>query len=157
MLFLAASLAVVGCKKKDDAAGAAGGAATKPAESATGGAAATPPATPPAAPAGGDTVASDDDYVAKAVASMDKMTAIFKAGGTDCDKIADDITKLTTDNQGMLNTLQAYEKAHPDAQKKFDEVSKPKQKEFEAAAGPAMGACKDNKKLSDAMTKLAPG
>src|SRR5262245_51417630 len=158
MLLLATSLAIVGCKKNDDAAaGATGGAATKPAEP-TAGAAATPPATPPpAAPAGGATIASDDDYVAKALASMTKLTDIFKAAGTNCDKIADDVTKLVTDDQALLNALQAYEKAHPDAQKKFDEASKAKQTEFEAAAGPAMNACKDNKKVSDAMSKLAPG
>ena len=154
MLFLATALAFVGCKKKDDAAT---GAATKSAEPAAGGAAATPPATPPAAPAGGVTIASDDEYVSKALAQTAKLTDIFKAGGTNCDKIADDITKLATDDKALMAALQAYEKAHPDAQKKFDEAAKPKQAEFEGAAGPAMNACKDNKKLSDAMSKMAPG
>jgi hypothetical protein len=160
MLFLATALAVFGCKKKEDAAaGAAGSSPAKAAEPAAGGAATTPAATPPtpAAPAGGTTIASDDDYVAKALSSMDKLVEIFKAGGTDCDKIADDITKLTTEDHAQFTALQAYEKSHPGAQKKFDEAAKPKQAAFEASAGPTMNACKNNKKLNDAMAKLAPG
>ena len=88
---------------------------------------------------------------------MDKMTEIFKAGGTNCDKIADDLTKFAVDNDGTLNAMQAYEKAHPEVKKKADAVTKDKNTAFEAAAGPAMGACQNNQKLGDALNKIAPG
>jgi hypothetical protein len=161
IVLLASSLAFVGCKKKEDAATTpAAGSVTKPAEST---AATTPPATapatPPAAPAapaaGGTTIASDDEYVAKATAAMDKMIDVFKTAGTDCDKLADGITKFVADNADFIKSSKAYEKTHPDAQKKFDEAGKGKMKAFEEAAGPAMTSCKDNKKVMEAMTKMS--
>ena len=158
VLFLASSLAFVGCKKKEDAAAPAAGSATKPAEPA---AATTPPATPAAAPAAAPaagatgSIASDEEYVAKASAAMDKMIEIFKAAGTNCDKLADDINKFATDNTDFMKSSKAYEKTHPDVQKKFDDSAKDKMKSFEEAAGPAMGACKDNKKVADAMAKMS--
>jgi hypothetical protein len=156
ILFLASSLAVVGCKKKEEAAPAAAPAAgsAKPADTA-----ATPaaPATPPpAAPSGNTTFASDDDYVAKSSAAMDKMTALFKGAGTDCDKLAADLSKFADENKGMMVASEEYTKTHPDAKKKFDDATKSKMTEFEAAANTAMGACKDNKKVNEAMAKLSP-
>jgi hypothetical protein len=158
ILLLSSSLAFVGCKKKEDAATApATGSATKPAEATPVAAApAAAPATPPAAPAaGGTTIASDEEYVAKATAAMDKMIDVFKTAGTDCDKLADGITKFVADNADFIKSSKAYEKTHPDAQKKFDEAGKDKMKSFEEAAGPAMTSCKDNKKVADAMTKMS--
>jgi hypothetical protein len=159
ILLLATSLATFGCKKKDDAAtgAAATGSMAKPAEtgSATG-AAMTPPAAPAAAPAGATTIASDDDYIAKGTAFLDKLTEIFKAGGTNCDKIADDLNKLAAESSATINGLQAYEKAHPDAKKKAEAATKDKTTAFEAAAGPAIGACQKNQKLGDALNKIGP-
>jgi len=169
ILLLTSSLALVGCKKKDDAAGtvapgsaAAGSAATEPkpaeptaAAPAAAPAAATPPAAPaPAAtPAGG--IASDDEYIAKATSGMDKVIGVFKAAGANCDKLADDLVKFAADNRPMIKSTREYEKAHPEAQAKFNAAAEPKMKDFQDAAGPAMSACKDNKKLAEAMTKLS--
>jgi len=97
-------------------------------------------------------IASDDDYVAAGTAMLGKMTAVFKADATDCDKLADDLTKLMSDNDFAAS--QAYEKAHPDVKKKFDAATKPQATELEAAATPAMTACQNNKKVTDALGKL---
>jgi hypothetical protein len=156
-LFLATSLAAVGCKKKDDPAMAAApaGAAAKPAETAP---APTPAAAAPTTPpAGGAEIASDDDYMAKGTVLMEKMTDIFKTGGTNCDKIADDLTRFAADNKATLAAVQAYEKAHPEAKKTAEAATKDKTAAFEAAAGPAIGACRQNQKLGEALNKIAPG
>jgi hypothetical protein len=161
ILFLASSLAAVGCKKQEPAT--TGSAAAPATATATGSAktetpaAATPPATtpPPAAAAGAVTFTSDDDYITKASGAMDKVTDVFKNAGTNCDKLAADLTKFAEENKGMVVAAQDYEKTHPDAKKKFDEASKSKMTAFETAAGPAMTACKDSKKVEEAMTKLS--
>jgi hypothetical protein len=158
IVILSSSLAFAGCKKKEDAAAA--GAAAKPAETApakAGEPASAKPAEPAAAApaAGGATITSDDDYIAKGKASMDKMTEIFKAAGTDCDKLGDELLKFATDNAALIASSKAYEAAHPDAKKKYDEASKDKSAAFETAAGQAMTACQGNKKVGEALTKLA--
>ena len=149
-----ALLSFTGCKKKEPAADPA--AATKPAETA---APATATATPaaPAAPAAGASIASDDDYVSTASKMMDTMISVIKGAGTNCDKLADDITKMAADNGPTMKALQAYDTAHPDAKKKFDAAAADKTKAFEESVGPAMSACQNNKKVADAFEKLAPG
>jgi len=157
ILFLATSLAFIGCKKKDEAGGGlAAGAATKPAEPGATPAAPAAAATPatPAAPVANAMFASDDDYMNKSMAALDKMTAIFKAAGTNCDQLADDLTKFSSDNDALFKAIQVYEKAHPDVQKKLEAASKDKSAAAEAAAAPAGSACKDNQKLADAMAKI---
>jgi len=149
ILLLATSLAFIGCKKKEAAvSGSAAGAATKPAEP---GAA---PATP-TGPAANAMFASDDDYMNKSLAALDKMIGIFKAGGTNCDKLADDLTKFTSDNDAMFKAARTYVKAHPDAQKKVDAASQDRMAAFKTAVGPATGAWQDNQKLADAMAKIS--
>ena len=155
ILLLATSLAFIGCKKKEAAvSGSAAGAATKPAE--PGAAPATPTAAAtPTAPAANAMFASDDDYMNKSMAALDKMIGIFKAGGTNCDKLADDLTKFTSDNDAMFKAARTYVKAHPDAQKKVDAASQDRMAAFKTAVGPATGACQDNQKLADAMAKIS--
>jgi hypothetical protein len=155
---LASALAFAGCKKKEAAPTGDPAMATKPAE--PGAAPTTPPAAPAApeapaaAPAAAVTIASDDAYVTQASAMLDKMIDVVKTAGTDCDKLADGIVKMATDNGAQMKALQAYETEHPEAKKKLDEASKDKTKAFEEAAGPAMTACQNNTKVSDAFSKL---
>lgn len=153
-LALVTALAITGCKKKDDTGA---GASAKPAESAPSKPAepAAAPAAPAAAPAGGATIASDDDYVAKGIANIEKFTEIFKAAGTDCDKLGDGLTKFQSDNAALFAAMKSYEAAHPDAKKKFDDAAKDKNAAFEAAAGSAMTSCQSNAKVSEALAKLA--
>jgi hypothetical protein len=116
--------------------------------------AAPPPAVPPPAAAAPSSITSDDDYVAKASVTVDQVIAIFKSSGTDCHKLADGLLKFATDNDALVKALSSYEKAHPEAEHKFDEASKSKLAEFEVTAGPAINACKDDQGVSAAMAKL---
>jgi hypothetical protein len=148
ILVLATTLSFLGCKKKEDAQGpTAAGTATKPADPGA------PP--PPAGPAGNAMFVSDDDYVNQSMAALDKMTAVFKAAGTNCDKLADDLTKFSADNDALFKAIEGYKKSHPDVQKKLEAASKEKMAAAEAAATPAANACKDNQKLADAMSKIS--
>lgn len=154
VLLLATALALAGCKKKDDTSAASSAkpietAPTKPAEPAA------TPAAPAPAPGGSALLASDEDYIAKAIVNLDKLTEIFKSNSSDCDKLADGITKLQSDNAAMFAALKAYEAAHPEAKKKFDEAAKGRYAAFEAAAGPVMTTCQNNSRVGDALTKLA--
>jgi len=144
ILVLATTLSFLGCKKKEDAKGpTAASGATKPAD---------PGAAPPAA---NGMLATDDDYMNQSMAALDRMTAVFKAAGTNCDKLADDLTKFSADNDALFKAIESYKKAHPDVQKKLDAASKDKLAAAEAAAAPAANACKDNQRLADAMAKIS--
>ena len=99
-----------------------------------------------------DTVASDDDYVKRGIDMVGKLAETFKADGTNCDKLADDLDKLQNDPRGAA--LDAYEKAHPDVKKKLEAAVKDRIEEIGKLGGAAMTACKDNKKLLDVMAKF---
>ncbi len=158
---LAAALGFAGCKKKESAPAATGDqtAATKPAEPAAPAAPApaAPAAEAPAAPAAGPPAAAittDEAYVTQGTAMLDRMINVVKTAGTDCDKLADGITKLAAEHGGEMKALQAYETAHPEVKKKLDEAAHDKTKAFEESAGPVMTACQGNKKVEEAFTKL---
>jgi uncharacterized lipoprotein NlpE involved in copper resistance len=103
-------------------------------------------------PAAGAAFTSDDEYVTKGKEVVNKLIDAFKSGGQDCDKIAADVSKLVDDP--VVHASKAYEKAHPDAKKKFDKEAKEIEKQFEAAATPAMTACANNKAFTDAFAKM---
>jgi hypothetical protein len=148
LLAVALALAVAGC-------GGSSGAKTAPATAVP---AAAPAAAPPAPTASSVVIASDDDYIAKSMAALDKVIAVFKAAGTDCDKLAAGLTAFTTDDQVLLKAIKKYETEHADASSKFDEAAKDnKAAEFQSAVEPALKACKDNAKVVEAMNKLAGG
>jgi hypothetical protein len=148
-LLLAAALATFGCSKKSDAP-ADKVEAAKPVAADKAAPAADKAA--PAAPATGATIASDDDYMEKGKALITKMTDTFKADGTDCDKLATDIDAIHSDPQ--VAALDAYEKAHADVKKKFDQATKDQTKAFETAATPAIKACAKNEKLMGVLAKF---
>ena len=162
-LVLALGLTTTGCSKKKDAA------TDKPATEA-----AKPteekPATPSAAPATGEpakadpaaaaapaggavTFASDDEYVAASKAAVGQFMEVLKAAGTDCDKLAKGINDLAADPKVAAAT--AYEKAHPEAKKKFEEAAKAETEAFEKAMEPAFKACMDNEAVGAAIKKLS--
>ena len=115
---------------------------------------ATKPADPPPAdkPAGAVTFASDDEYLSKTKEMVHKMVDIFKADGTDCDKLAADISKLLDDP--VVAASKAYEQTHPDAKQKFDQQSQEMAKEVAGAATPAINACGQNPALKAAFAKM---
>ena len=152
-LFFAIALAAFGCSKKTDKAPPVADKTAPAAPTTDDKAAETPPAAAPtAAPAAAGDIASDADYIAKSKVAMTQLVDMFKADGTDCDKIAADLEKLQTDPQFVA--IEAYEKAHPDAKKQLDAETKDQEKAFEAAAEPGIKACQDNEKVMNALSKL---
>jgi hypothetical protein len=125
MLVMVAALAFGACKKSDAPTGAGD---------------------PPAA------ITSDDDFVKLGMAMSNDMIAVFKADGSDCNKLADDLAKVMPIDK--LQLAKAYETAHPDVKKKLTDASAALATEFAGAAGPALSACQKNQKLIDLMAKL---
>lgn len=154
-------LFVAACKKKEEGAPAPAAGETKPADPKT---ADTKPAVPKTTeqsaetklsePAVGGAIASSADYESKAMAAMDKMTAIFAAGGKDCDKVASEMIKFVDENETLIKSAKAWEKDHPDEKKVFDTKVKAKREDFMAKAGPTMQACKDHKGFKDATSAI---
>lgn len=143
------------CKKKEEEAKPAEPTAeTKPAEAKPAEPAPAPAPAPAEAKAGGATFANAAEYEAKANELMDKMTAMFVADGKDCAKLATDLSKLVDDNKSSFDAASVFEKANPDAKKALDKKMEARSKDFQAKAGPAIEACKDNKALQDAMAKV---
>lgn len=159
---LAIGLAATGCSKKKEEPAAdkpateaakpteAKPADTKPAETKPADEAAKP--AEPAAAAGAVTFKSDDEYLAAGKASMDKFVEAFKSAGDDCDKLAANIKALAADPVVLASN--EYEKAHPEAKKKFEEAAKAESEKVMAAAMPALEKCKDNKAVADAFKSL---
>ena len=164
LLVLASALGVAACKKKDEAASTAGS-GTRPADTAPA-AAVTPPAAPPAGdatppmaagsaaaiPPG--TIASDEDFVVKSSAAIEKMTEIFKVSGTNCDKLASEISKFVTENAVFLKDGEAYSRTHPDSAKKLDAATKDKMPALTAASEASLTACQTNPKVLEALQQL---
>ena len=141
-------LLTTGCKKKDEAKTADPSMEAKPGE--------TKPAEKPTEmkPAMGGTITNAADYEAKANDMMDKMTALFVADGKDCDKLAADMSAFLDTNKDGFAATKTFETANPDAKKALDTKMEPRMKDFQAKAGPSLDACKDNKALQAAMSKM---
>lgn len=136
-MLLCAVLALAGCSKGSTAS-------TTPGE--------------PQGPALTLPISSEEDYITKATLAFDRLTAIFKsantASGTDCDKVAAELSQFIGENEAFLKALHEYETAHPDAQAKLDARAKSNMTAFAAAAEPVAAACKDNKGVQREMAKL---
>ena len=112
-----------------------------------------PPVAKPAdPPPKADTFANDDEYIAKGKEAFTKLIAIFKSDGTDCEKLAADVTTLAGDP--MMGASKKYETDHPDIKTKFESVAKDMESQFEQVATPALNACSKNKSFVDALGKL---
>src|SRR5687768_6169550 len=75
------------------------------------------PAEPPARvvkPAGG--INTPAEYEAKAFDLTDKLTAVFAAAGTNCDKLADNIDIFIDTNKQALASTDEFEAANPFAE-----------------------------------------
>lgn len=150
-LLLISCLLFGACKKKEEAKPSEPATAEKKVDETT-------PATPPEAPAGQPAkpavaIANAAEYDAKATDTTEKILAIFKAGGKDCDKLAADLTKFAEEYGPTLEGIKAFEDANPEAEKAFEEKMKPREKEFEAI-GPTFEACKDHAGLAAAIQKM---
>ncbi|HEY5927288.1 MAG TPA: hypothetical protein VIV11_36625 [Kofleriaceae bacterium] len=152
-LLLASVLLFSACKKQDEAKPAEPSAVEKkegdkPAET-------KPAETKPAeGTAPENKIVNANDYESKATDLTNKLLAIFVAGGKNCDKLAADLTKFIGDNKPLMESLTAFEKANPDAEKAFDQKMEAREKEMEEKIGPSFDACKDHAGLKTAMQSL---
>ena len=99
-------------------------------------------------------IVNANDYESKATDITNKMLAVFVAAGKDCDKLAADMTKFINDNKTVMESLTAFEKTNPDAEKAFDKKMEGREKEMEEKLSPAFEACKDHAGLKQAMSNL---
>jgi hypothetical protein len=94
------------------------------------------------------------DYESKLTAFMDKYIAVFAADGTDCSKLAKDINSLIDDNKALMDNIDAFEKAHPDAEKALEAKLGAKFNEEEEKLAPVKAACKESKELHAATARM---
>jgi hypothetical protein len=97
---------------------------------------------------------NDADYESKVTAFMDKYIAVLAADGTDCGKLAKDINALIDDNKALMDNIDAYEKAHPEASKALDTKLEAKFKEEQDKLAPVRAACKESKELHAATSRM---
>ena len=160
IIALLSTATLFGCKKKDKEAEPA--AMDKMAESADkmGSGSAAAPVTPPATPPAGDTkgsadeakalgISSSDDYMKKATEMTGYLTAALK--DQDCAKTATALTMLNTEHAADVKALDAWAKAHPEDEKKFE--GGPGKVAMDAMT-PVMEKCKDDAAFKDAMSKM---
>jgi hypothetical protein len=113
------------------------------------------PATVPAAPgAPGALITSAADYETKGMAILDKMIAMFKEAGANCDKLAADVTVFVDQNKPMILAADEYGNAHPEVKKAFEAKVGPRIEEMGAAMQPAIAACENHKGLEAAMARM---
>jgi len=105
-------------------------------------------------PAGGFNTQAD--YEAKANELMTQLISVFEKAGTNCDKLADGVSKFADQHKKELTGAKEFEKANPDAEKQLTEKMKPRQQELAAKLGPIMQKCQAHQGLKTAMLKLEP-
>lgn len=97
-------------------------------------------------------IKSTDDYKAGAAAMMDAMKGLFDE--SDCDKLAANIKSYKDTNKAGLDSMKAWEKAHPEDEKAMKKEMEPKMKEMMGPMMAVMMKCKDNKGLEEAMKDM---
>jgi hypothetical protein len=124
-----------------------------------------PPALPPAEapkpaeatprvvkPAGGIKTAAE--YEAKAFDLTDKLTAVFGAAGTNCDKLADNLEIFVDENQAALAGTDAFETANPFAEDDLEPKLQTRAKTLIQKMALSMQACGKNQRVQGALAKL---
>ncbi len=87
-------------------------------------------------------VGVNNDMETKGLALMDKMTDMFVADGTNCDKLAADLKTFITQNKPFMEQLETYEKTQTAEQKHNFEIRNMERTETGAAKiKPVMEAC----------------
>lgn len=158
------SLMATACKKKENEAGKTE--AAKPADT-TGSAPAgsapatgttgdmtTPTTTDTTATSGAGAASGDMEKQGEEL--MDKMVAVFKDSGEDCDKLGDNLKTFMGENKDKFKALAEWSKTQTAEQKKaWDEKNKAKTEEMQKAMMPAMQKCSSNAKVQEAMKEMA--
>lgn len=145
---LMSCLALVACKNEEHA---------RPMAPASPKVAALPAAEPAAAAtadAGDAAIANAAAYEAKATELTDKLLELFAVDGANCDKLATDLTAFVHEHRATFARLRAFEQAHPEAERAFDDKMQAREQELDAKLGPAFDACKGHEGLAAALDAL---
>lgn len=159
------SLMATACKKKENEAGKTEAAkpadttGSAPAGSAPAGSAPADTTTPTATDttaSSGTTAAASGDMEKQGEELMDKMVAVFKDSGEDCDKLGDNLKTFMGENKDKFKALGEWSKTQTAEQKKaWDEKNKAKTEEMQKAMMPAIQKCGTNAKVQEAMKDMA--
>lgn len=103
-------------------------------------------------PAGGLNTAAD--YEAKAFELTDKLTAVFAASGTNCEKLADGLEIFVDENQAALAGTDAFETANPFAEDDLEPKLQTRAKTLVQKMGLVMRACGKDQRVQAALAKL---
>ncbi|HEU4614626.1 MAG TPA: TSUP family transporter [Kofleriaceae bacterium] len=93
-------------------------------------------------------------YETRATALTDQVLAMFAADGTNCDRLATDLTSFVKQNRGLFARLKAFAEAHPEAEQAFEDKMQAREQEIDAKLAPTLEACKDHEGLAAAIDKL---
>jgi hypothetical protein len=96
---------------------------------------------------------ADREYLAREAEVLDKMSAIFERDGTDCTRIAGDLSKLFNDYSDMFSASKQYEQRARSHRRTTDDESRVRQ--LETSMGPALAACKDDRAFAAVVTLAA--
>jgi TPR repeat protein len=99
-------------------------------------------------------IASDDEYLAIGKRFLIQLTDASRRGRVDCDTFATEVTKVLDEDSELLTRVKAYEKAHPDAEKKVAAATQDETAALGAAAEPMFRACREHPKVRDLMTRM---
>jgi hypothetical protein len=103
-------------------------------------------------PAGGINTAAE--YEAKAFELTDKLTAVFGAAGTNCDKLADNLEIFLDENKTALAGTDAFETANPFAEDDLEPKLQTRAKTLIEKMGFSMQACGKDQRVQAALAKL---
>lgn len=111
-----------------------------------------PSTQPVITPAGGINTAAE--YEAKAFDLMDKITAVFAANGTNCDKLAANLERFVAQNKDALAATDQFEAANPSAEDDLEPKLQAKAKQFVQNMNVSMQACQNHEGVKAALAKL---
>lgn len=97
------------------------------------------------------TIVDDDDYRQKTNEVIDTFVAAFSQNGTDCDRIASELTRHIAENKSVIAALNAYGEAHPELAVR---VGRAFEDRIVAAVVPVIEHCGRHEGLNTALERL---
>jgi len=103
-------------------------------------------------PAGG--INTSAEYEAKAFDLTEKLTAVFAASGTNCDKLANNLEAFLETNKDALSATDLFEGANPSAEDDLEPKLQQKAKTLIEKWNFSMKACGKHEGVKAALAKL---
>lgn len=103
-------------------------------------------------PAGG--INTPAEYETKAFELTDKLTAVFAAAGTNCEKLADNLEIFVDANKAALASTDAFETANPFAEDDLEPKLQTRARTLIQKMNISMQACQKHQGVQAALAKL---